>query len=182
MAHRSGLGFSLGLALELGLGAIFLGGNFRRTVQGCYLKMLFQRKTLVTETYCVVNLPARVLQLFYSRTPPQVFTCEFIPEHPRAATSVLSLIKLLVSIKSKFSPRAFVLYLIFRSYSLFFTHGDLEILISSSCKHNVAIFINTVYHFYQFNLVLKIFCYYIACGRKYLFAWVELRKKLVHFL
>ena len=181
MAHRSGLGFSLGLALELGLGAIFLGGNFPRTVQGCYLKMLFQRKTLVTETYCVVNLPARVLQLFYSRTPPQVFTCEFIPEHPRAAISVLSLIKLLVSIKSKFSPRALVLYLIFRSLSLFY-HGDLEILISSSCKHNVAIFINTVYHFYQFNLVLKIFCYYIACGRKYLFAWVELRKKLVHFL
>ena len=144
MAHRSGLGFSLGLALELGLGAIFLGGNFPRTVQGCYLKMLFQRKTLVTETYCVVNLPARVLQLFYSRTPPQVFTCEFIPEHPRAATSVLSLIKLLVSIKSKFSPRAFVLYLIFRSYSLFFTHGDLEILISSSCKHNVAIFTNLI--------------------------------------
>ena len=97
----------------------------------------------MTETYCVVNLPSRVLQLFYSRTPPQVFTCEFIPEHPRAAISVLSLIKLLVSIKSKFSPRALVLYLIFRSLSLFY-HGDLEILISSSCKHNVAIFTNLI--------------------------------------
>ena len=106
--------------------------------QGCYLKMLFQRKTLVTETYCVVNLPARVLQLLYSRTPLQVFICEFIREHPRAATSVLSLIKLLVSIKSKFSPRAFVLYLIFRSPSLFY-HGHLEILISSSCKHKLPI-------------------------------------------
>ena len=34
IAPRSGSGFDLGLALELGLGAIFLGGNFPRTV--CY--------------------------------------------------------------------------------------------------------------------------------------------------
>ena len=32
IAPRSGPGFGLGLALELGLGAILLGGNFPRTV------------------------------------------------------------------------------------------------------------------------------------------------------
>ena len=30
---RSGSGFGLGLALKLGLGAIFLGGNFPRTIK-----------------------------------------------------------------------------------------------------------------------------------------------------
>ena len=32
IAPRSGSGFGLGLALELGLGAIFLVGNFPRTI------------------------------------------------------------------------------------------------------------------------------------------------------
>ena len=32
IAPRSGLGFGLGLVLELGSGAIFLGGNFPRTL------------------------------------------------------------------------------------------------------------------------------------------------------
>ena len=47
---RSGSGFGLRLALELGLGAIFLAGNFRGTISHSvfiYQMVLLQRQKLV---------------------------------------------------------------------------------------------------------------------------------------
>ena len=44
-----------------------------------------------------VKLQTSVMQVYYNRTPPWVFSCEFIPGHPIIADSVLSLIKLLCS-------------------------------------------------------------------------------------
>ena len=49
---RSGSGFGLGLALELGLGAIFLKGNFSRTVNIITWRKVFlaQERVLIRST------------------------------------------------------------------------------------------------------------------------------------
>ena len=74
-----------------------------QAVQRYSLKMLFHRKHLWWSPI-IVKLQIEVLQLFYNKTPPQVFSFEFIIEHPWTAASSLPLIKLLFStIKLKFS-------------------------------------------------------------------------------
>ena len=54
IAPRLGSGFGLGLALELGLGAILLGGNFPRTVMykyASYKYYKYEKKALSKTLY-----------------------------------------------------------------------------------------------------------------------------------
>ena len=70
---------------------------------------LFCKTAVSQETTCGrVSLQKiaefRSVTLLFTSTLPRVFSCEFITENPRTAASVLSLVKLLFSTKSKFSP------------------------------------------------------------------------------
>ena len=71
-------------------------------VQRRSAKIMFHRKTHVAELYCNLSYWLR-LQLYYNMTSSRLFSCEFMPDYSRKAASLLSLFKLLLSKKSKFS-------------------------------------------------------------------------------
>ena len=54
--------------------------------------MVFYRKSLMPKFY-EVKLQASVLQVYHNRTPPWIFSTEFIPGHLLTADSILLLMK-----------------------------------------------------------------------------------------
>ena len=62
IAPRSGSEFGLRLALELGLGAIFLGGNFPRTMPTIYP---FHSRFFINKTILFRKLSLIITRVFY---------------------------------------------------------------------------------------------------------------------
>ena len=62
VAPRSGSEFGLRLALELGLGAIFLGGNFPRTMPTIYP---FHSRFFINKTILFRKLSLIITRVFY---------------------------------------------------------------------------------------------------------------------